>query len=344
MHRVATKPLVMAWVFLMAWGAAAQARQIIDMSGRQVTVPATIGKVYGTSPPTTYMIYAMDPGLVAGLNVPLTATEKRYFARLETLPVIGGWFGQGRTCNRETLMAVHPDVILVWWWRGDASCDKIEQALKPLDIPFVYIVLDDLEGYAEAFAFLGRLLDRPERAATLGRYAAQTLDAAARVRTAIADDERTAVYYAEDGDGLSTECNDSVHAQLIPLSGGRNVHRCIQRVRSGRQKVSMEQVLAYDPQVIVSHNALFLDRLAGDARWRNIRAVRDGRVYRIPVEPFNWFDRPPSFMRLLGLHWMMHRLYPALYPIDIEAETLRFCRLFLDVDLDGAALRALLAP
>jgi iron complex transport system substrate-binding protein len=58
--------------------------------------------------------------------------------------------------------------------------------------------------------------------------------------------------------------------------------------------------------------------------------------------PFNWFDRPPSFMRLLGIHWMMHNLYPQTYPIDMVAETRHFYRLFLNVDLNEAAARKIL--
>ena len=110
------------------------------------------------------------------------------------------------------------------------------------------------------------------------------------------------------------------------------------------QKISMEQVLVYDPQVIVSHESFFFDVVHTHSKWKSIRAVRDGRVYRIPKRPFNWFDRPPSFMRLLGLHWLMHRLYPEAHPIDLVAETRAFYRLFLQAELDDAAAKALLQP
>jgi len=110
------------------------------------------------------------------------------------------------------------------------------------------------------------------------------------------------------------------------------------------QKVSMEQVLQYDPHVIVSQEALFLSKLVADPKWKNISAVRNRRIYRIPSTPFNWFDRPPSFMRLLGLKWMVYHLYPRIYPIDLVAETQRFYQLFLNVTLDEAEARKLLLP
>ena len=141
-------------------------------------------------------------------------------------------------------------------------------------------------------------------------------------------------------EGIAFLMNDP----LIPLSGGENVHRCVQRTLFGMQKISIEQVLEYDPQAVVSHEEVFFERLAADPKWKGIRAVRDGRVYRIPRKPFNWFDRPPSFMRILGIQWMMRKLYPERYPLDLPAETRRFYKLFLNVDLDDAAIRELLHP
>ena len=337
--------LILALILSLGWAFPAAARQITDMAGRQVTVPETIRKVYGTSPPATYMVYAMAPSMVAGLNFPFNPSEKQYLdPRMEKLPVLGGWFGQGRTANLETLLQVHPDIVLIWMWQQSAINEKIEQTLKPLDIPVVYIVMDSLADYPAAFRFLGALFNLPTRAEALSSYAEQTIEEISRVRAAIPAPERVSVYYAEGADGLSTECHNSVHAQLISLSGGKNVHQCEDRSSYGMQKISMEQVLQYDPQVIVYHETLFSNRLTVGPVWKNIRAVRDGRVYRIPRTPFNWFDRPPSFMRLLGIKWLTHRLYPRHYPLDMAAETRRFYKLYLNVNLDAAATRKLLQP
>lgn len=335
-------------IVILLWAAGlhpAQARQITDMAGRKVTVPDVIHKIYGTSPPATLMVYAMDPGLVAGLNMPIKPADKPFLdPRMANLPVIGGWFGQGRVSNVETLLALQPDIILVWWWTHSAMDEKMAQVLAPLGIPVVYMALDQFTDYPKAFEFLGMALGREARAQKLSDYAQAVLDEATRVRNAIATDAKVSVYYAENVDGLSTECHASIHAELITLSGGENVHRCIQRTRVGKQKVSMEQVLQYDPQVIVFHEESFFKRMTADPKWHNIRAVQSGRVYRIPTRPFNWFDRPPSFMRLLGLKWMMHTLYPRAYPIDLAAETRSFYRLFLNVDLSDATIEDLLQP
>ena len=336
---------LVALFIITPFGPNAAAGEIIDMAGQRVTVPDEIRKVYCTSPSSTCLLYAMDPGLLSGLNVPLNPPERRMLdPRLQKLPVIGGWFGQGRTPNLETLLQVGPDIIVDSTWQETAVGEKIEQTLKPLRIPVVHVTVDHLYDYPAVFQFLGQLLKRHERADILSRYAQETLDKTDRIRAAIPEENRITVYYAESADGLSTECHASLHAELIHLSGGKNVHRCSNERGYGMQKISMEQLLQYDPRAIVSHDASFLDRVASDSRWKNIRAVQDGRVYRIPKEPLNWFDRPPSFMRLLGLHWLTCKLYPSVYPLDLAAETRHFYKLFLNISLDEAATRELLQP
>lgn len=38
--------------------------------------------------------------------------------------------------------------------------------------------------------------------------------------------------------------------------------------------------------------------------WKQVRAVRERRLYLTPMLPFGWLDAPPGVNRLLGLHWL----------------------------------------
>lgn len=329
------KVICIAAVLFFSWHGVSHARQILDMHGRTVEVPDEIHSVYGTSPPVTYMLYALAPELIAGLNFPFRENEKTYLpARLQTLPVIGGWFGQGRTPNLETLMQVNPDVVLAWYMENSPAGRKTEKMLVPMGFRVVYITLDELEDYPDAFRFLGRLFHREERAAALADYAQQTLDEIKAARNAIPESQKVSVYYAEGMDGLSTECDTSLHAALFALCGGKNVHVCPSRTIYGKEKVSMEQVMRYAPEVIVSYERCFYDAIFHDPSWQNIPAVQNHRVYQIPGPSLNWFDRPPSFMRFLGARWLLNKLYPERYDVDIVDETQKFYSLFLNVDLD----------
>ncbi len=66
--------------------------------------------------------------------------------------------------------------------------------------------------------------------------------------------------------------------------------------------------------------------------WEKISAVKNNRVYQIPVEPFSYFDRPPCFMRLLGLKWLLSICYPEIYKKNFEQEKAEFLKLFFEME------------
>lgn len=71
-------------------------------------------------------------------------------------------------------------------------------------------------------------------------------------------------------------------------------------------------------------------------------ATRAKRVYLSPYVPFNWFDRPPSHMRLLGIQWLSNLLHPDRYPLDIVKETREFYRLFFNRDISDRRAKKIL--
>jgi iron complex transport system substrate-binding protein len=330
--------VIVALCCALAW-----ARQITDMNGRQVEVPDVIHKVYATAPPASYMILALTPDMLAGINMPHPRSLLPFIKPASrNLPVLGGWFGQGRSPNLESLLQAKPDVVVSFRVGGSAVRWKIEETLQPLGLPVVGLNMDRLPEYPAAFRFLGKLLGREARAEKLARYAEETLAAMKKLRHGIPQPERLTVYYAEGAQGLRTECGDSMHAELINLCGGVNVHQCKTSTVYGMETVSLEQVLRYDPQVILTHDPLFYKSVLSDPRWKNLRAVRNKRVYEIPRQPLNWFDRPPAFMRLLGAHWLALRLYPERYSLDLVSETRKFIALFLGAEVDVKRAREIL--
>jgi iron complex transport system substrate-binding protein len=312
-----------------------EARDIVDMTGRKVTVPDRIQKVYCASPPATYLLYSFDRSLLAGLNYPLAARDGKYVPKdLASLPILGGWFGQGKTPNLESIMAVKPDIMIVWERKDSALNDKIEETAQRLCLPIVYMRLNELRQYPEAILFMGNLLDRSERARTLSEYAERKSAEVEKLVAGIPEQRKVSVYYAEDPDGLSTECDRSWHVELINLAGGRNIYQCNPRDGYGMERITLEQVKLKNPEVMIVQEQPFLEKLYGDPRWQDIAAVKNRRVHLVPRSPFNWFDRPPSFMRLIGLQWVVKILYPDLFQADLVEETRRFHKLFLDLDLE----------
>jgi len=326
---------------LWALAPAAMAREVVDMEGRRLTLPETLERVYVASPPENHLACAIDPNLMVGLNFPLRERNKKFLpAGLEHLPVIGGFFGLGHTPNLEVMLRAKPQLVICW--RENAVSNRFDAFLRRFNIPLAYVTLERLQDYPRDIRLMGRLLDREQRAEKLAVYAEQSLSQILPRAAAIPEKRRVRVYYALGRDGLRTDGSGTWHAELIDLAGGFNVHPGDPEDLFGMQQISMEQVMLYQPEVILAQDPGFYDRVLISPIWRKIPAVKNGRVYLIPSIPFNWFDRPPSFMRLLGIKWVAQVLYPELFDLDMEKETRDFYRLFLKTDPSPEDIRTIL--
>jgi iron complex transport system substrate-binding protein len=315
---------------------AAETREITDMVGRRVTIPAKIERVYGSGPPPTLMLYAIAPELLIGLNVPMKGDDKSLIRKeARDLPALGSQAGGGRQLNPEEILAQHPDIVIAWADRlGDNS--KTEESFARIKLPVVFIKLDTLSQYAQSFRFLGELFGRKAKGDELADYIDNAL---ARVGKAVADipaPQRLRVYYAESADGLATDCDKSFHAEPILLAGADNVYHCEQATHVGMEKIGLEQIIALQPDLILAQDRGFAASVADNEGWRNVKAVSERRIIAIPRAPFNWIDRPPSFMRALGIQWLANAFYPSRYPLNLNEETKKFYQLFLGVDLSDA--------
>lgn len=329
---------------ILALGYDASAREITDMLGRKIEIPDNPKKVYAPAPYGTYALYAMDPNLLAGWIFEIDAENYPYLhPRMKSLPTIGRVFGAGQSANLELLLAAHPDLVLMWQHTNEFNAKEAEK-LKILNAPFIYAVDESIEDYGKIFRFLGKALNREERGNKLADYSEKVFNDTKKVVAKVPASKRPKVYYAEGLDGLSTECDDSIHVQLLKIAGDVDVHRCHTSNHKGFEKVSMETVLSYNPDVMIVQEKMFYDKLNTLPIWSNINAVKNHRVYLIPKAPFNWFDRPPSFMRIMGLKWLLNILYPKEYPINITKETKKFYKLFMNVNLTDKQLNEILYP
>ncbi len=328
---------VLLLVFAVLSSLSSQTILYKDMLGQEVTLKKDIQKIYASSPIFLYSLYALDKEKIAGLNFPFYEGEAKYLdQKIVDLPVIGGWFGKGRTPNSEMILQVDPDVILVSEFTKRMGEQKIKDSLGNIDIPLVYLQSDTLQELVDSFYYLGELTGKEQKAKEFMEYGNESLALAKSVSSRVS--KKPKVYYAEGKNGLQTECHTSLHVELISLAGGENVHRCKEQNPFGKQAVNFEQVLSYNPEIILVYDKEFFQTIYTDKKWQLIDAVKNKKVYFLPKGPFSWFDRPPSFMKFLGLKWLISVFHPNLYQLDIQKEATKFYKLFLDMDLSKQQL------
>ena len=319
-------------------------RTIIDDAGRTVVIPATINKVLCCGPVECILTYMLAPEKLGGwCFLPNSSPGAEYFdTQYADLPVVGGWFGKS-TGNYETFISLEPDLILA----SDAATVEERQS-KFGSIPVVSVnVFDTYDTMPESIRKMGVILGAEEQAQKLVDYYDEAVEYVASVLANINDEDKVTVYYAEGDGGLRTDPSGSQHTELIDFCGGSNVAVVEDQTGYGMTSVSMEQILMWNPDIIIigrAADATLYDQILSDPVWANIQAVKDGRVYLRPNNPFSWFDGPPGMNEIVGIYWMIQTLYPEqCTDLDLKAKVQEFYLDFYHYNLTDADYTALMA-
>lgn len=216
---------------------------------------------------------------------------------------------------------------------------KTQTELKKINIPTLVFPFIEIYDMPSTILKVGIAIDEEKRGKLLASYAQNLLD---EIKTNLKDVKKVRYYYAEGNDGLSTECDVSFHVKAINFAGGDNVHKCRPSSIMGLERITFETLIGYNPDVIVAQNALVYNHITTTPIFQHLSAVKSKRVYIVPSKPFNWIDRPPSLMRILGTAWLANKFHPKAYDIDIKKRTHEFFELFFNINLSQDQINEIL--
>jgi iron complex transport system substrate-binding protein len=318
------------------------AREIVDATGRRVTVPDKVDRVMAAGPNAAVVLYVIAPEKMVGWPSAPRLNEREFLIpAVRDLPELGRLTGRGDTANVEVVLKTKPDLIFDFGSVSPTYVSLAERVQEQTGIPD--LLFDGrLDHTAASIRLLGAAIGAPERAEAIARYVEETdqlLDA--KLKT-VRESERHRVYLARQPNGLETGLSGSINTEIIERAGGVNVAER-STGRGGIANVSIEQVLAWSPDTIVTWDANFFAHVYSDPVWAAVSAVSAKRIYLAPRLPFGWIDAPPSINRTIGLRWIAGLLYPDRFPEDIRVTARKFFKLFYQVEPDDAALDRILA-
>jgi iron complex transport system substrate-binding protein len=318
----------------------ARAAVLTDSAHRTVPIPDRVTRVFPSGPPAAILVYTLAPELLIGWPRANRAQEREFLLPdIGARPEVGRLTGRGNTANLEVVLAVKPDLILDVGTVDATYVSLADRVQQQTGIP--YALLDGrFARIVETYRDLGLLVGRRDEAEKLARYAQATLDTMAQRVAGVPAARRPRVYYARGPRGLETALGGSINVETIDFLGAHNVAG---DRRGGLSNVSIEQVLLWDPDVIVTIDRDFAAGVRRDPTWAAVAAVRAGRVHLSPKLPFGWVDFPPSVNRLIGLWWLAKILYPDLFSEDLRALTRDFYAMFYHVTLNDQQIERVLA-
>lgn len=321
----------------------ASARIVVDSAGRRIEIPDRIERIVAAGPPASVLVYVLAPEKLVGWNRKPSPAEAAFLAPAAArLPEIGRITGRGGTANLEVILAAKPDLIVDFGSIANTYVSLADRVQEQTGIP--YILIDGrFDNTVAAIRMFGDIAGVRERAEQIAAYAENVLREAAHAAQAVPPDKRPRVYLARRPNGLETGGRGSINTEIIERAGGINVADAALG-EGGLYDASLEQLLAWNPDTIITVDRKFFETVRTLPGWSQIEAVRRNRVFLSPALPYGWIDFPPSVNRFIGLEWLSGLFFPQDRQSDLAETAAGFYRLFYQVEIDAAAREPLLGP
>ena len=319
---------------------APETRVFTDSVGREVTVPVQIDQVAVSGPMAQIVLFALCPDKLVGISNAWDESAAQYLdTEYYNLPLLGQLYGGKGELNLETLLESGAQVVIDVGEAKGSIVEDLDALQEQTTIPFVHIDAA-LASMDETYTMLGDLLGMPDEAKALADYCRSTYDRALTIADSV---EKANLLYITGDAGLNVIAQGAYHAEVIDLLSNNLAVVDEPSSKGTGNEVDMEQILNWNPDVILFAPDSIYDTVAGDAAWQGVTAIQNGAYYEVPMGPYNWMGFPPSVQRLLGMLWMAKVLYPAAADFDLYTEAAQYFKLFYHCDLTREQYDALVA-
>ncbi|HUP89184.1 MAG TPA: helical backbone metal receptor [Longimicrobiales bacterium] len=245
---------------------------VTDDAGQTVRLAQPATRVVSLLPTVTDLIIAMHQ-------------EHRLIARTDydkdpavaALPSIGG----GLTPSVEWLADKKPDLVISWPDRGSRS---LVTQMQGIGIPVFGVASDTIANTYAATERLGILLGAKPAADSLVNSIRSQLDS---VHNGVGNQRRVRVAYVVSVTPTTVVGPHTFIDELITIAGGENIFADFEKQYA---EASLEELIRRDPDVIIIAREEAFDarqELSRTPGWRDLRAVRNGHVYRVDANAFN---------------------------------------------------------
>jgi iron complex transport system substrate-binding protein len=295
------------------------AGMVKDLAGRQIIIPKQVNKVSGLDPLLTYMLWRLAPQKLISIDKQfksqLSFMTDEEIRKLSTLPVTGVFYDG--SIDREQMLLLKPDVILSYKKDPD-----IEKKQDDYSVPVVAASKDSLEELEASWRLIGNVVGNEKEGNELADYWHKTMAKIISKVAKIPKRDRVKVYYAQQ-DVNSTVGPKTIMVSIIRTAGGVSLYDTLAgtmiQQESENIPTSMEQILVWNPDVVITGASKSRDIIMSDPRWQNVSAVKNKRVYASLS-----FERLDNIQSLMGLVWVASKLYPERVKVDFTKETRNF--------------------
>lgn len=305
-------------------------RTVVDSFGRQVEVPAVIERIacmYAFTGHVVAMLGRADDIVAVsnGLKRDVMLASMYPSIRKALVPKFQG------AINIEELAKTRPDIVFV-----AAETGRNEAEFAKLDacgLSWVGVDFHSIEEQQHVIALIGRAVGASEQAEAYNRYYRRCIARAEEATATIAEKKRLRVYHATVEPTRTSPAN-SLPADWMRVAGAVNVASLDPpRFLDGKNSVGIEQIILWNPEVILVNEPGAADLIRKSPKWSAISAVANGRVHQLPIGISRW-GHPGSLETPLAILWAAKALYPDRFrDLDMAQEVRHFYKTFFNYTL-----------
>jgi iron complex transport system substrate-binding protein len=320
----------------------AEPLRVTDQRGKTLELAKPAERIVTIPIPAASILMTIDGGprrLVGMHPVAMTAIRQQMLGRIfpAALDISTGVTRGGFVPNVEAILALSPDVVFQWANEGDEVIAALDRAGIPT-LGMLYGTQQTLEGYMR---MMGAVTGNSPRVDTIIERQRSRWSEIERAMADVPAASRPKVLYFPrfSGGNFAVHGSDNYQDLYIRLSGGINAAAGL---RGHTQSVTFEQIVALDPEVILlgSFDAATPKDLYGDPRWQAVRAVRERKVYRMPIGGYRW--DPPNQESALTWTWLARLLHPNHARFDLAADMRDWFGLLYGYNLTDAEIDEIL--
>lgn len=275
-----------------------------DHSGRLVTLPPSINKVYTTTESGLFLAYALSPDSILGWNRGLSPDlEFAVHHQYHDLPTLGTWDLSFYTIDLDTIAKLKPDLVIHYALINQENLSLAAKIESTLGIPTV-VVDRSLQALPKALRFMGQLLGKELRGQALAIFVENQLAEIAAFQEYQGGFQPIPVH-------IVSPAVPGHFDELLGLAG------MIEMPTWNNGLPLPDFVLIMPHSVMDSYQAI----------------EKDGhkRLYQIPSFPLNWME-PGSIFSLLGLKWL-HSIAYHTYTTDLTETYRAFMEVFFEINM-----------
>jgi len=314
---------------------------VVDALGRRVDIPDTverIGCMYAFTGHVVAMLGKADKIVAVsnGLKRDILLTSMFPAIQRAVVPKFQG------AVNIEELTGVSPDIVFIQAQTGrdSAMADK----MKACGLTWIAVDFHNMDQQREVIEMIGKVIGAGKKADEYNRYYIRCIEQVKnRIEVEIPAEKRLRVYHSTV-EPNRTSLRNSLSSDWINAAGVINVtSQESAGLLNGNDQAGMEQILLWNPDIILANEPGVADIIRKNPQWSPITAVKNDRVYQLPIGISRW-GHPGSLETPLAILWTAKTVYPEKFQhIDMQDELRQFYKNFFNYDLSDNMITQILS-